>query len=103
MKKEKVKKEKVMKEKPVKKKKTGQAKEKHIKETRAKNKKHRKKYVPEKALFGQGLLCIPDELCGKRSGSSDGIRDRIFCLYGVFPEHSVFSDRRGASDHSRNP
>lgn len=42
-----------MKEKPVKKKKTGQAKEKHIKETRAKNKKHRKKYVPEKALFGQ--------------------------------------------------
>ena len=53
MKKEKVKKEKVMKEKPVKKKKTGQAKEKHIKETRAKNKKHRKKYVPEKALFGQ--------------------------------------------------
>lgn len=52
MKKEKVKKEKVIKEKPVKKKKSGQAKEKHIKEARAKNKKHRKKYVPEKALFG---------------------------------------------------
>ena len=55
MKKEKVKKEKDnrKKKKPVKMKKTGQAKEKHIKETRAKNKKHRKKYVPEKALFGQ--------------------------------------------------
>ena len=57
MKKEKVKKEKAIKEKaikekPVKMKKTGQAKEKHIKEARAKNKKHRKKYVPEKALFG---------------------------------------------------
>ena len=57
MKKEKVKKEKAIKEKaikekPVKMKKTGQAKEKHIKEARAKNKKHRKKYVPEKALLG---------------------------------------------------
>ena len=33
-------------------KKTGQKKENHRKEARAKNKKRRKKYVPEKALFG---------------------------------------------------
>ena len=52
MKKEKVKKEKVMKENPVKMKQTGQAKVQHLKEARAKTKKHRKKYVPEKALFG---------------------------------------------------
>ena len=52
MKKEKVKKEKIIKEKSAKRKRTVQPKEKYIKETRTKNKKQRKKYVPEKALFG---------------------------------------------------
>lgn len=52
MKKEKVKKEKIIKEKSAKRKRTVQPKEKYIKENRTKNKKQRKKYVPEKALFG---------------------------------------------------